>query len=143
MASYDKDLTDTVRFRVTAREMDAIRRKVKRRRVTDPSFSVSAYMRSLLARDLGVEPGGGQVPAPEPTPPPKPTRDALADEMEYLIEHGERPPEVTEDETESWFLPHILLADGAGHCIGGCDPDIDQCCTVGPQDERRVGRRRR
>lgn len=40
----------------------------------------------------------------------------------------------------SFALPHIIGDDGA--CVGGCDPDLDLECRLGPDDPRRGKKRR-
>lgn len=46
----------------------------------------------------------------------------------------------TSSVSERFQMPHII--DGAGGCIGGCDPDLDALCSIGPDDPRRTGKRR-
>lgn len=88
------------------------RAKVERK-AKRAGISVSAWLRSTIEAALD---------APQAPPvTPDPVRQAEA----FVPRHE---------------LPHIVQGDGT--CAGGCDPDVDRTCTVGPDDPRR-GRKRR
>lgn len=104
----------TLRCRVSPELAERVERAAKR-----AGQSQSAWLRSCIEARLSATP----VPR---SPAARPDREQL---------------QAAIDATEGRHrLPHLVGADGS--CAGGCDPDTDALCTVGPDDPRR-GRKRR
>jgi hypothetical protein len=111
----------TLQTRVPPALAERIRKAAARRNV-----SVSAWLRERCEVFLD-----GQTDKPDARTESKPpTREELRAQLDSIAA-----------EPEGYRLPHLVQPDGS--CAGGCDPDLDELCLIGPADSRRTGKRKR
>lgn len=123
------DRYPTLQTRVPPELAERIRRSAARQQV-----SVSAWLRDRALAFLD-----GQTDDPDERTQSR-SRPVSKATIAAAVAGG---PELVEALVDSarFSLPHIVGSDGS--CAGGCDPDTDLLCSVGPDDPRRTGKRKR
>lgn len=125
----DEQLTRLIHVRLPQGLAERLESKLRMRRTRQPQTTVSSYVRDLIAADLAStrQAASPSASTPKTKAPSRPDLQAELDRM------GAEPGR--------FEVPHLVQSDGT--CAGGCDVDLQDTCTVAPDDPRRTGKRRR